>query len=140
MSSEIINAMQISAMGMRAQGARIRVISENLANVNTTGQTPGADPYRRQTISFANELNKEIGVRMVEINEIGEDRETPFPLEYRPDHPAADENGYVKMPNVRGIIETMDIREAQRSYEANLGMIEQSRTMVMRTIDLLRSS
>ena len=87
-----------------------------------------------------NELDRELGIRMVEIEDIGVDRETPFPLEFRPDHPAADENGYVKMPNVKTIIETMDIREAQRSYEANLGMIEQSRSMISRTIDLLRNA
>jgi len=138
MGSELINAMQISASGMRAQGTRIRVITENVANANTTGQTPGSDPYRRQTISFKNELDRDIGVRKVEVNKIGEDNETEFSLKYIPDHPAANEEGYVKMPNVQTLIEMMDIREAQRSYEANLGMIEQSRSMVVRTIDLLR--
>ncbi|MCB9982251.1 MAG: flagellar basal body rod protein FlgC [Rhodospirillales bacterium] len=138
MGSEILNAMQISASGMRAQGTRIRVISENVANANTTGETPGADPYRRQTISFKNVLDREAGVKKVEVNKIGEDYEDKFKLKYEPGHPAANEEGYVKYPNVSPLIETMDIREAQRSYEANLGMIEQSRTMVMRTIDLLR--
>lgn len=139
MESEIVNAMKISAMGMRAQGTRVRVITENVANSNTTGTTPGADPYRRQTIQFKNELDRELGVKLVEVDEIGEDFEKPFPLKYDPSHPAANEAGYVKMPNVSSLIETMDIREAQRSYEANLGMIEQSRTMLTRTIDLLRS-
>ena len=138
MGSELLNAMQISASGMRAQGTRIRVISENVANANTTGETPGSDPYRRQTITFKNVMDDELGVRKVEVDDIDEDREAPFPVKYIPDHPAADENGYVKMPNVNTLIESMDAREAQRSYEANLGMIEQSRTMVMRTIDLLR--
>ncbi len=138
MSSEILNAMQISASGMRTQGTRIRVITENVANANTTGQTPGSDPYRRQTITFKNEMDRELGIRKVEVDEIGEDRTTAFELRYMPDHPAANEEGYVKMPNVKTMIEMMDIREAQRSYEANLGMIEQSRTMVLRTIDLLR--
>lgn len=138
MGSELLNAMQISASGMRAQGTRIRVITENVANANTTGETPGSDPYRRQTISFKNEMDRELGIRKVEVNAIGVDTETDFALEYIPDHPAANEEGYVKMPNVRTLIEMMDIREAQRSYEANLGMIEQSRSMVNRTIDLLR--
>lgn len=138
MGGDIVDALMISASGMRAQGTRIRVISENLANSETTGLTPGADPYRRQTISFANELNREMGVRMVEVNDIGEDTETPFTLEFKPDHPAANEEGYVKMPNVNSLLEVMDAREAQRSYEANLGMIEQSRAMISRTIDLLR--
>ena len=138
MGSELLNAMQISASAMRAQGARIRVISENVANASTTAETPGADPYRRQTITFKNVMDKELGIRKVEVSDIGEDRQAPFPLKYLPDHPAADANGYVKMPNVKTLIEMMDIREAQRSYEANLGMIEQSRAMVQRTIDLLR--
>jgi len=139
MSSEILNAMQISASGMRAQGTRIRVISENVANANTTGDTPGADPYRRQIISFKNELDRQSGVREVEVDSIQEDFESEFPVKYIPDHPAANAEGYVKMPNVKSLIEVMDIREAQRSYEANLGMIEQSRSMVQRTIDLLRA-
>lgn len=138
MSSEILNAMQISAMGMRAQGARIRVTAENMANTNTTGTTPGADPYRRQNITFKNELDRELGVRMVEVEDIGKDLKSPFKLKYEPDHPAADEAGYVKYPNVNSLVEMMDMREAQRSYEANLGMIEQAKTMALRTIDLLR--
>jgi len=139
MSNDILSAIKISAMGMRAQGTRVRVISENIANANTTGDVPGADPYRRQTISFKNEMDRELGVKMVEVNKIGEDKSSPFSLKYMPDHPAADGGGYVKMPNVNTLIEMMDVREAQRSYEANLGMIEQARSMVMRTIDLLRA-
>lgn len=138
MNGDIIDALAISANGMRAQGARIRVISENVANSDTTGLTPGSDPYRRQTISFKNVLDREMGVNMVEVNEIGIDKETPFGLEFMPDHPAANTEGYVKTPNINTMMEMMDIREAQRSYEANLGMIEQSRAMVSRTIDLLR--
>lgn len=140
MSSEILDAMQISAMGMRAQGTRIRVITENIANTDTTGNTPGADPYRRQTISFSNELDREMGFRMVEVDDIGVDRESPFNMRFEPDHPAADDAGYVKYPNVNSLVEMMDAREAQRSYEANLGMIEQARTMALRTIDLLRGA
>lgn len=138
MGSEILNAMQISAAGMRAQSARIRVISENLANANTTGSSPGADPYTRQKISFKNEMNDDIDLRVVQVEDISKDRKTPFRTKFMPDHPAADENGIVKMPNVNSLIEMMDAREAQRSYEANLGMIEQSRTMIVRTIDILR--
>lgn len=139
MSSELLDAMQVSAMGMKAQGARIRVITENVANTDTTGNTPGADPYRRQTITFKNELDRKLGFSTVKVDKIGVDSKTPFPVKYIPDHPAADENGYVKMPNVKGLVEMMDIREAQRSYEASMGMIEQSRTMIMRTIELLRA-
>ena len=138
MSSDLLNAMSISASGMRTQGTRMRVISENVANASTTGDTPGADPYRRQTITFKNELDRQAGFRRVEIDEVGEDMETPFDLRYDPSHPAADDEGYVKYPNMNLLIETMDIREAQRSYEANLGMINQSREILQRTIDLLR--
>lgn len=138
MASEILDAMKISAQGMRVQGTRIRVITENVANADTTGDTPGADPYRRQNITFKNTLDRELGIKTVKVDKIGLDREAPFRLKYMPDHPAADANGYVKMPNVNTLIEMMDIREAQRSYEANLGMIEQARTMALRTIDILR--
>ena len=138
MSSEIMNAMTISAMGMRAQGERIRVITENVANADTAANVPGEDPYARQIITFRNTLDRELGIRTVEVDDITQDRKTPFSEKYMPDHPGADENGYVRMPNVNMLIEMMDIREAQRSYEANLGMIEQARTMLARTIDLLR--
>ena len=138
MSTPIFDAMQISASGMRAQGTRLRVISENIANAGTTGETPGSDPYKRQTISFKNEMDRELGFRKVKVDDIGIDRESDFTLKYEPDHPAADEKGYVKYPNVKTLIEVMDSREAQRSYEANLGMIEQARTMALRTIDMLR--
>lgn len=139
MSSELLNAVAISAHGMRAQGSRIRVITENVANVDTTGDTPGADAFRRQLITFKNDLDRERGVKVVNVERIEADTKTPFRLEYKPDHPAADEKGYVKMPNVNTLIELADMREAQRSYEANIGMLEQSRTMIMRTIDMLRN-
>ncbi len=136
--SELFGAMQISASGMKAQSTRVRVISENLANANTAAPTPDANPYTRQRIMFKNALDRTSGYKEVEVSKIDQDTSKPYPLKYMPDHPGADENGYVKMPNVDPLIETMDMREAQRSYEANLGMIEQSRTMIMQTIDLLR--
>ncbi len=89
MSSEILNAMKISAMGMRAQGTRVRVITENVANAQTTGDTPGADPYRRQTISFKNVMDRELGFRQVKVSDIGVDPHTPFELKYNHHHPAA---------------------------------------------------
>jgi len=136
--SELFSAMSISANGMRAQSERVRVISENMANADTAAPTPGEDPYTRQFITFKNELDRQAGVKMVEVDSIEQDRKKPFPTKYMPDHPGADENGYVQMPNVDTLIEAMDMREAQRSYEANLGMIEQSRNMVLQTIDILR--
>lgn len=131
--------MAISAQGMRVQGARIRVISENIANADTAATTPGGDPYSRQIITFKNEMDRKMGHKTVRVDEIGEDKKTPFVLKYLPDHPGADENGYVKMPNVNPLVEMMDAKEAQRSYEANLTMIEQARNMAQRTIDVLRN-
>lgn len=139
MSNDILDAMKISAMGMKVQGTRLRVVTENVANADTTGLTPGSEPYHRQTITFKNELDRKLGMNLVSVDKIDEDRSTPFPMRYIPDHPAANADGMVKMPNVNSLIEVMDVREAQRSYEANLGMIEQARDMAMRTIDLLRA-
>lgn len=130
--------MTIYAFGMKAQSQRVRVIAENMANSGTTGTTPGEDPYSRQIMTFKNEMDRQRGMELVKVDKIGNDTKRPFPIRYMPEHPAADERGYVKMPNVDSIIETMDMREAQRSYEANLGMIDQYRTMTMQTIDLLR--
>lgn len=131
-------AMDIAASGMRTQGMRMRVISENMANANTTSDKAGGDPYRRQMVSFKNVMDRATGVSKVQIDEVMKD-ESEFVMKLDPNHPAADENGYVKMPNVNPLIEMMDMREAQRSYEANLGIVDMSRTMLMRTIDLLRA-
>lgn len=136
--SELYNALTISSQGMKAQGTRIRVISENIANAGTAATSPKEDPYARKIITFKNVLDRQNGVDTVDVQRITKDHKVPFPVKYMPDHPGADANGYVKMPNVDPLIETMDMREAQRSYEANLGMIDQSRAMVQQTIDLLR--
>jgi flagellar basal-body rod protein FlgC len=135
---EIFGAMSISASGMRAQSTRVRVVSENLANAGTAAARPGEKPYTRQIVTFKNELDKQVGQDLVRVKEINSDTKHPYPVKYMPDHPGADENGYVRMPNVDMMIETMDMREAQRSYEANLGMLDQSRNMALQTIDLLR--
>lgn len=136
--TELYSAMSISAHGMRAQSERVRVISENMANASTAAPTPEEDPYTRQFITFKNVMDRQLGTKTVEVSKIDQDHKTPFPTKYMPDHPGADENGYVKMPNVDPLIEAMDMQEAQRSYEANLGMIEQSRNMILQTIDILR--
>jgi flagellar basal-body rod protein FlgC len=136
--ADMQDALVISAMGMRAQGERTRVISENIANANTSALTPDDEPYSRKVITFKNELDRTDGLRKVKVEDITDDRREDFPLKYMPDHPGADAAGYVKMPNVNMLIELNDMREAQRSYEANLGMIEQSRSMMFRTIDMLR--
>ena len=132
-------SLQISASGLRAQSERMRIVSENLANSQSTGSTAGADPYQRKTISFEAELAKASDSELVRVGRIGRDR-TPFPIEHRPGHPAADAAGYVKLPNVRPIVELADLREANRSYEANLQVIRQIRQIQSMTIDLLRSS
>ena len=139
MSNDILNSMKISAMGMKAQGTRLRVITENVANADTTGLTPGSEPYHRQIITFKNEMDKQAGVDLVSVDKIRPDNKTAFPMKYIPDHPAADAQGMMKMPNINALIELMDVREAQRSYEANLGLIEQAKNMAQRTIDLLRA-
>jgi len=132
-------SLKISASGLEAQSARLRVVSENLANARSTGDTPASDPYRRKTISFNDELDRASGVSTVEIKRIGVDR-SDFQTEYDPGNPAADANGVVKMPNVNILVEMADMREANRSYEANLQSIRQARDLISSTIDLLRSS
>lgn len=136
--TDMFDAMTISAHGMKAQGERTRIISENIANANTAPLTPEGDPYARKVITFRNEMDRELGHKIVNVEDITEDRRQEFPLKFMPDHPGADVNGYVRMPNVNTLIEINDMREAQRSYEANLSMIEQSRSMMTRTIDILR--
>jgi len=136
--SDLFSALAISSHGMKAQGARIKVISENVANADTTALTSGGDPYTRKTVSFRNAMDREAGTRLVNVDKISQDKKTPFTMKYMPDSPAADAKGMVKLPNVNALVELMDMREAQRSYEANLGMIQQDRAMVNQTIDLLR--
>ncbi|MFT8887000.1 MAG: flagellar basal body rod protein FlgC [Acetobacter papayae] len=115
----------------------MRVAAENLANKETTGTTHGSDPYRRKTITFKEELNRQTGVSSVKVKEIGQDQ-TPFEQRYDPSHPAADAKGYVKMPNVNSMVEIMDTHEAQHSYEANLNTMQITRSMLTRTINLMK--
>jgi len=129
--------LHISAAGLKVQGTRLRTIAENIANAASTAQTPGGDPYRRKVVTFENVLSRELDVELVRVRKVDVDR-TDFGLEHRPGHPAADANGYVRTPNVNALIEMADMREAQRTYEANLRVIQASRTMVQQTIELLR--
>ncbi|MFC3673933.1 flagellar basal body rod protein FlgC [Ferrovibrio xuzhouensis] len=135
---DLKNAMKIAASGLRAEGQRLKVISENLANADSLGRTPGADPYRRKVVSFRSELDRASGAEIVQAQPPGTDK-TDFELKYDPGHPAANADGYVKMPNVNAVIEMADMREAQRTYEANLNVIDSARQMISRTIDLLRN-
>ncbi len=128
---------RIAGSGMEAQSERLRVIAENIANAQSTGQTAGSDPYTRKTITFRTALDRASGTAAVAIRQIGEDK-APFRVEYDPGNPAADADGNVKLPNVNMLIEMADMREANRSYEANLQMIKQTRAMVASIIELLR--
>ena len=134
---DLSQAMQVAAAGMKAQGARMRLVAQNLANAESTAPAPGGQPYRRQTITFESALDRELGVDLVRVARTGVDG-TPFPLRYEPGHPAADADGYVLRPNVNPLLEMMDLREAQRSFEANLNALTLARSMVQRTLDLLR--
>ena len=134
---DLMESLMISAAGMRAQGQRLRVVAENLANADSVAEVPGGDPYRRKTISFKNQLDRELGLETVQVQKVDEDP-SDFRMKYDPGNPAADAKGYVKLPNVNSLIEMTDMREAQRSYEANLKAIEVARNMLQRTIDLIR--
>tara|TARA_R110002073_G_scaffold293995_1_gene459715 strand:- start:504 stop:917 length:414 start_codon:yes stop_codon:yes gene_type:complete len=131
------DAMQVSASGMRAQAARMRIISENIANADSTAREAGGDPYQRQIPVFDTELDRASGINRVRMTDVAQDQ-SDFTLEYDPGHPAADESGYIRTSNVSMLVEMMDMREALRSYEANLNMIENSRRMQERALDLLR--
>lgn len=137
MGTDLNSALGISATGMAAQTTRLRVIAENIANQDTTGSAPGADPYRRKTITFQSKLDSALGAETVEVKKIGKD-EGDLPLRYDPANPAANAQGYVKLPNVNSFIEVMDMREAERSYSANLSVMQASRNMLNRTIDMLK--
>ncbi|HEX7074243.1 MAG TPA: flagellar basal body rod protein FlgC [Hyphomicrobiaceae bacterium] len=132
-------SLKIAASGLEAQSKRVRIVSENLANAQSTGNTPGADPYTRKTISFETEVDRITGANLVRVESIDFDR-SPYRIEHDPGHPAADASGYVKLPNVNMLVEMADMREANRSYEANLQVIKQAREMLSMTIDLLRNS
>jgi flagellar basal-body rod protein FlgC len=134
---DLMRASKISAAGMKVQGTRLKVIAENIANADSMAVVKGGDPYRRQIVNFHNVLNSELGTKLVAVRNIDVDK-AEFRKQYDPGHPAADKDGYLKMPNVNTLIEMMDMREAQRSYQANLRIIEVTKTMVHNTIGLLR--
>ena len=134
---DLQKALSISARGMNVQTTRLRVIAENLANQDTTGTSPNTQPYRRKTVTFANAMDKSVGADTVKVKKVGRDM-GDLPLRFDPGHPAADERGYVKVPNVNSFVEVMDMKEAQRSYSANLNVLQVSRGMISRTIDMLK--
>lgn len=126
-----------AASGMRAQSERLRVVSENVANASSTAQKPGDDPYQRKTISFESGMDENTGAAIVRAGDIDRDQ-SAFQLRYDPSHPAADEAGYIKLPNVNPLIEMSNMREASRSYEANLSMMENARDMRRQLVDMLK--
>ncbi len=137
MSDPLVSSLRIAASGLQAQSTRLRVVSENIANAQTTGNTPGSDPYQRKTVTFQGELDRLSGADLVRVADIGRD-DTPFLVESDPGNPAADADGYVKLPNVKMLSEMADMREANRSYEANIQVVKQAREIINMTIDLLR--
>lgn len=134
---DLLKTLHISASGMRAQTTRMRVSSENIANADSLPRFKGDQPFRRKTITFKNIYDRELGATRVKVDKIGI-QEGEFEKSFKPGHPAADADGYVQVPNVNSLIEVNDIREAQRSYEANLNVIKSSRSMLRKTIDILR--
>lgn len=134
---DLQKAMMASASGLRAQSVRMRVISENIANQNSVATEPGADPYRRKIITFQTEMDRANGVELVKVGDIEYDQKD-FSKKYDPGNPAADKSGYIKESNVNGLIEMMDMQQAQRTYQSNLNAMEASRRMATMTLDLLR--
>ena len=135
--TDFLSSLKIAATGLHAQNARMRIIAENLANADSAGKTPGADPYRRRLPTFQAMMDSDAGGEIVQVGKIAFDM-SDFQSRYEPGHPAADKNGYVKYPNVDPLIEAMDMREAQRTYEANLNVVTVTRQMLGRTLDILK--
>jgi len=132
------NTMMISAAGLKAQSTRMRIIAENIANSSTTGTSPGADPYRRQIPVFQQVMDRHLGMKVITAEQPIPDK-SDFNLKFDPSHPAANAQGYVKTSNVKPLTEALDMKEAQRSYEANLSVIDATRSIEKQTIDLLRA-
>lgn len=135
---DFIKSIAIAATGMRAQGGRMRIISENIANVDSTATTPGGNPYRRRIVTFRSELDRDLGAHVVAMGRVGTDN-SDFQVRHEPDNPMADANGDVKYPNVNPLIEMTDFRDAQRSYEANLNVVSATKRMLQRTLDIIKT-
>jgi len=134
---DFTTSLVVAASGMRAQTDRMRTIAENIANANSTSATPGGDPYRRKIATMSSEFDRELNATLVTSGKPQADN-TEFRLQYDPGNPNADAKGYIKLPNVNSLVEIMDMREAQRSYEADLTVMDASKNMLSRTVDLLR--
>ena len=134
---DLADTIRVSSSGLKTQQDRLKVVAQNIANAESTGTRAGEEPYRRKTITFKNTLDRETGTQMVKTDKIGVDR-SPFPRKFAPNHPLADSEGYILESNVNPINEMIDMREARRGYEANLNVIESSKSMLSQTISLLR--
>ena len=137
MAGNLSVSAHIAVSGMKAQAERLRVISENMANADSVGIRPGEDPYRRQVVTFKNYVDEATGAQLVKVDKVLPDR-SPFQMKYMPDHPAANAEGYVAMPNVNPLVEMMDMKEAQRSYDANMSMMQTARDMNSKILDVLK--
>lgn len=135
---DLIKSIAVAASGLRSRSGRMRVIAENIANADSGPERAGADPYRRKVVSFQRHLDRDLDAQMVALGKVQRDP-SAFKTKHEPGNPAADANGDVKMPNVDSLVEMVDMREAQRSYEANLNLISSTRRMIQRTIDILRA-
>ena len=135
---DFLKSIAIAASGLRAQAGRMRIISENIANADSTAASADAEPYRRKMASFKSEMDRTLDAQLVALGRIKTDP-SEFRIKHEPGHPAADQNGNVKYPNVNSLVEMTDLREAQRSYEANINVIGASRRMIQRTIEILKS-
>ncbi len=135
---DFLKSIAIAASGLRAQAGRMRVISENIANADSTAPRPGGEPYRRKIPTFRAEIDRALDAQVVALGRVRTDP-TEFRLKHEPGHPSADANGNVQYPNVNSLVEMTDLKEAQRSYEANINLITASRRMIQRTIEILRS-
>ena len=134
---DFLKSLAIAASGLHAQIGRMEIISENIANADSTAQTPGGDPYRRRIVTFMSELDRSLGADVVKLGKVQADA-SDFTIRHEPGNPAADANGDVKYPNVNSLVEMTDLRDAQRSYEANLNIFTATRKMLQRTIDILK--
>src|SRR6201987_698672 len=137
-SSDFLRSMGIATSGLRAQAGRMRVISENIANADSTAPIAGGDPYRRKVPTFTAQLDRALDAQVVALGRVAQDQ-SAFRVKYEPNNPAADAAGNVKYPNVNSLVEMTDLRDAQRSYEANLNVITATRRMIQRTLDILQS-
>jgi len=137
-ASDFARSMGIATSGLRAQAGRMRVISENIANADSTASTAGGDPYRRKVPTFSSTLDRALDAKVVSLGQVKPDQ-SDFRVKYEPSNPAADSSGNVKYPNVNSLVEMTDMRDAQRSYEANLNVITATRRMIQRTLDILKA-